>query len=107
MNGFRLEPEGLCAGDLCIPLDRNGNWTRRNGDLTYVDVTAVAQHVGQAWVTDEEGGVWSFAPAPALTPTAEQLGQAPDFTLPDMDGRPVRLSDYRGTKVLLLTWASW
>ena len=79
VNGFRLEPEGLCAGDLCIPLDRNGDWTRRNGGRTYVDVTAVAQHTGQAWIANEEGNVWSFAPVPALTPTARQLGQAPDF----------------------------
>ncbi len=27
--------------------------------------------------------------------------QAPDFTLPDLDGRPVRLADYHGRKVLL------
>lgn len=27
--------------------------------------------------------------------------QAPEFTLPDADGRPVRLSDYRGRRVIL------
>ncbi|MBC8401583.1 MAG: redoxin domain-containing protein [Candidatus Marinimicrobia bacterium] len=27
--------------------------------------------------------------------------QAPDFTLPDQDGNPVSLGDYRGKKVLL------
>ncbi len=27
--------------------------------------------------------------------------QAPDFTLPDKDGNPVRLSDFRGKKVIL------
>lgn len=115
VNGFRLQSAGLCAGDLCIPVSEDADWTRRNGGRTYVDVTAIAQHLGQAWVTDAEGdaggdaggSVWSFAPVPALTATAWQLGQAPDFTLPDMHGRPVRLSDYRGKRVLLLTWASW
>ena len=107
VNGFRLEPEGLCAGDLCIPLAKHEDWTRRTGGRTYVEVTAVAQHLGQAWVADEAGEVWSFAPVPALTSTAWKLGTAPEFTLPDMDGRPVRLSDFRGKKVLLLTWASW
>jgi len=32
---------------------------------------------------------------------------APDFALPDRDGKMVRLSDFRGKKVLIVTWASW
>lgn len=29
---------------------------------------------------------------------------APDFTLPDLTGRPVKLDDFRGSKTLLLIW---
>jgi peroxiredoxin len=32
---------------------------------------------------------------------------APDFTLKSLDGRELRLSDYRGKRVLLFVWASW
>jgi hypothetical protein len=32
---------------------------------------------------------------------------APDFTLPDLDGRLHSLSQHRGTKVLLVAYASW
>ena len=32
---------------------------------------------------------------------------APDFTLPDLEGRLHSLSEHRGKKVLLVTWASW
>lgn len=38
-----------------------------------------------------------------LTPGAE----APDFTLTDQNGETVRLSDYRGKKVILNFWATW
>lgn len=34
--------------------------------------------------------------------------QAPDFTAPDVHGRPVRLTDYRGKRAILLNfWATW
>jgi peroxiredoxin len=32
---------------------------------------------------------------------------APDFTLPDLDGRPHSLSDYRGQWVVVNYWATW
>ena len=32
---------------------------------------------------------------------------APDFELPSLTGGSVRLSDYRGKKVVLFMWASW
>ena len=38
-------------------------------------------------------------PAPA--------GAAPPFETVDLDGRPVRLADHRGTPVLINFWASW
>ena len=32
---------------------------------------------------------------------------APDFCMQSLDGRTIRLSDYRGKRVLLFVWASW
>ncbi len=38
---------------------------------------------------------------------APDLGMAPDFTLLDLEGRPVSLSDFRGQTVVVNFWATW
>jgi len=42
-----------------------------------------------------------------LATPAPQPALAPDFTLQTLEGRKVKLSDYRGQVVLLNTWATW
>ena len=39
--------------------------------------------------------------------SVEVGSEAPDFELKDQHGKRVRLSQFRGKKVLLVTWASW
>jgi hypothetical protein len=33
--------------------------------------------------------------------------EAPDFTLPDLEGRPHSLAEHRGCKVFLVAYGSW
>src|SRR5213083_2072386 len=100
--GWALEPEGLCRGPLCVPIPpaRRAELVRTDGA---VNLAALARHRGQAVVHDEAGSVWVCGPA------GEARGSlvAPDFTLPDLDGRLHSLSQFRGRKVLLNSWASW
>jgi thiol-disulfide isomerase/thioredoxin len=49
-------------------------------------------------------------PLPAMSHSLTQLKPAPaaaDFRLPDLDGKPHQLSDYRGKVVLVNFWATW
>src|SRR5271170_8469851 len=36
-----------------------------------------------------------------------KTGVAPDFTLQSLDGKTIRLSDFRGKPVVLNFWATW
>jgi hypothetical protein len=104
--GWELRPEGLCRGALCVPLPgaRRAELVRPDGA---VDLAALARLRGQAMAHDEEGRTWVFgASSEGRRATARSL-VAPDFVLPDLEGRPHRLSDARGRKVVLASWASW
>jgi hypothetical protein len=99
VNGFTLKPQGACRGDMCIPVAkqlRSGPWFNLSG---------FAQRLHQASV--HEAGVWSFGEIPAVRGDFYTTRAAPDFSVPDRKGRAVHLSDFRGRKVLVITWASW
>jgi hypothetical protein len=101
VNGFEIKPEGACRADLCIPIP--ADMTR--GD--FFNLTAFARRVGQAVVYDPDSSVWSFGEIPILRSSFLESRMAPEFAVPDRTGRVVRLSDFRGKKVLVVTWASW
>jgi len=101
VTGWTLKPEGMCRDALCVPL---GDDARRNGK---VDIAAFWRTLGHPVLSDAGGDVWVLGTA-ADSRTASLAGlEAPDFALPDLSGVQHRLSDLRGRKVFLTTWASW
>jgi hypothetical protein len=105
-TGWEHKPQGFCLGERCVPIppDRRDEFFGSDGRF---DLAAFARYLGQPVVRDEPSGTWVFGEAPAIRRGALQSLDAPDFTLPDLDGTLHSLSDYRGKKVLLLSWASW
>ncbi len=77
--------------------------------VSTVDLTralAFAQLVDQPVAHDEALATWYFGLRSDQREGLSSL-RAPDFTLPDTAGKMHSLSDFRGKKVLLVTWASW
>jgi hypothetical protein len=95
--GWRSKPEGLCRGDRCVPF--------RPVDPAVVELAAAAEALAMPLVHDERHGLWAFGAEAGGR--ALQSAIAPELELPDFRGRSFRLSSLRGTKVLLVAWASW
>ena len=99
INDFVVKPEGACRADVCIPLSKN----LKNGE--WFNLTGFARKLRQSCVADS--GVWSFGEIPELRGAFYNSRIAPDFAVPDRTGRIAHLSDFRGKKALIVTWASW
>lgn len=107
-TGFALKPQGVCRDELCFPLpkSREQEFVRKGSGKTWFDLLAFARLVHQPVAHDEVLATWYFGLRSDQRQGLSSL-EAPDFTLPDMSGKIHSLSDFRGKKVLLLTWASW
>jgi hypothetical protein len=105
---FEVKPQGVCREELCFPLpkSREKEFVRNSSGKTWFNLTVFAQLVGQPVAHDEVLSIWYFGLRADQRQGLASL-QAPDFTLPDMDGKPHSLSSFRGKKVFLVTWASW
>lgn len=106
---FVIKPQGVCRDELCFPLPRSrkAEFVSKNGATTWFNLSEFAKLIRQPVVVDQKNGIWYFG-----TRAAEQNGylsslEAPNFTLPDLNGKLHSLKDFRGKKVLLVTWASW
>jgi len=92
-TGWTIRPEGACRAGECVPLDAP------------FDVRELAQRLGMALVEDTQHGLWALGPESGGHALAS--AELPDIALPDRHGRSFALRSLLGTKVLMITWASW
>ena len=115
--GLKVEyPEGaqmavLCGGgasEICVPLE-------------FQDIAPQVSSIGSHKGVVEIDGVTYVQPARVTEPFGFEIYEvsanrleviqpmhlAPEFTLPDLEGTPRRLRDFRGKKTLLYVWGSW
>lgn len=105
ISRWRLKPEGFCKDELCVPVPPARKAEFIDGDLQ--NLAALAGLLGQPVIHDAAHSLWCIGASSAERKRALTSLEAPDFTLPDIDGRMHSLSAHRGRKVLLASWASW
>jgi hypothetical protein len=97
-TGWEIKPEGACKGDRCVPLPD----APTDGPI---DARMLAERLGMALVADESHGLWALGPEAGGRALAS--AQMPDLELPDRHGRPFALRSLRGTRIVMVAWASW
>lgn len=102
-TGWTLKAEGLCKDEQCVPVRNREALLDPNG----IDLASFADLLGTPLALDAEAGCAAIEDAAATKLLQQNSLIAPDFELPDLDGKPHKLSDYRNKKVLLVVWASW
>src|SRR5262249_52046534 len=105
VTGWEAKPEGFCQGSTCVPIPagREQEFVR-DGEI---NLSMLWRHLGQPVLHSDRCDVWILARSAGERAAALASLEALDFALPDFADRAHRLSDYRGRKVLLVTWASW
>ncbi len=108
-TGFVNKPQGVCREELCFPLPKKQRATflQTQSKTTWFNLTEFARLLKQPVAHDDALATWYFGQRSEVQNSFTQNFKAPNFTLPDKNGKLHSLSDFRGKKVLIVTWASW
>jgi hypothetical protein len=101
--GWEIHDGQLCNDSMCIPLADERALVRDGG----VDLEALAGALDRPLALDVAEGAAFLGSSARERSQALAARQAPDFSLPDLDGRLHTLREHRGKKILLVAWASW
>lgn len=108
-TGFHVKPEGICRDELCfpVPTTKRAEFISTQDKTTLFNLSAFASLIGQQVARDTKNGVWYFGTRVTTHDAYLDTLEAPNFTLPSPGGKMHSLSDFRGKKVMIVTWASW
>lgn len=101
--GWELHEGTLCNDTMCVPLPAGSSMVP--GGL--LDLAEIAGVLDRPLALDAAEGAAYLGTSARERAGALASLVAPDFTLPDLGGRPHSLAEQRGKKVLLVVWASW
>ena len=104
-TGWSIKPEGFCKDEICVPTPAGQADSFVKGDS--VNVSAFWGLMGKPAVRSADADVWLLGEGADERNDALLNLDAPDFTLPDLEGNLHSLTDFRRKRVLLITWASW
>jgi len=102
-TGWSLKPEGLCKGEICVPVRDTAAMS--NG--VAIDLAEFVRVTGRNMVIDASRNVVAMGEQASSRAAAMATLDAPNFTLPDINGNFVSLSDFANRKKLILAWSSW
>jgi len=98
-TGWQFKPEGACKGEICVPLP-----APIEGDI--INVADMAAQLGLPVVHDADHGLWAIGPE-SIGARALATTEAPNLTLPTLDGDTFELHSLRGNKVVLVAWSPY
>ena len=98
-TGWELKPEGACRGQACVPLPG------ADPAAPTVDAELLAARLGMPLVHDPTHDLWALGPEAGGR--ALRSATLPDIVLTDLDGTTFPLASLRGTRFVMVVWASW
>src|SRR5262245_18233048 len=82
MTGWSMKPQGLCRGDICVPVPVGEAVEYVAGDA--VNAAAFWRRMGNAVLHDAAGESWVLVTSARHRSAFLQSLEAPDFALPDL-----------------------
>ncbi len=99
----------LCTEEQCVRISTRLDCTTKEEGL-YVAMDKLESNLGLTFEESSSGYSVSWKHLEKTSPSSMLTRQGqkfPDFSLPDLNGKQVRLSDFHGKRILLVCWASW
>src|SRR5215470_3286301 len=87
-TGFVIKPQGVCRDELCFPIPkaRRSAFLSKQRTTTWFNLTEFARLLRHPTAREKE--LWYFGPRPDEQNAFIGSLIAPDFKLPDMNGKP-------------------